>query len=158
MVGVPGKAIKFVENNIRRHNSDECLIWPFASQHGYGVVQYEGKMTKVHRVACRIFNGPPPTPEHEVAHNCNVSLCCNGRHTRWATHAENEDDKKKFGTRPRGEKHGRTLLSEYQVREMFALKGTDTQRNIAKRFGVSFNIVNGIFTGRNWSHITGLVQ
>lgn len=155
MVGIPGKAIKFVENVIRTYDSDECLIWPFATQNGYGVVQYEGKVTKVHRVACRMFNGPPPTPEHEAAHNCNVSRCCNGKHTRWATHQENEDDKEKFGTRPRGARHGRTNLSDDEVRRMFALKGIDTQRNIAKEFGVSFSVVNRIFSGKNFSHITG---
>jgi hypothetical protein len=156
MVGKPGKASRYFDDVVLKHESDKCLIWPFAKQNGYGVFSYNGKQGKVHRFVCEIFHGSPPTPKHHAAHNCNVSECCNHRHLRWATHLENEADKIIFGTRPIGSVHGRTSLNEAQVVEIFAMKGLDTQRNIAKKFDVAPLVVHRIFNGQNWSHVTGM--
>ncbi len=64
-----------------------------------------GRGVFVHRLVCEAFHGPPPTPEHEVAHfdgdganNCADNL-------RWATRLENAADKQRHGRVPKGERH-----------------------------------------------------
>lgn len=49
------------------------------------------------RVSLEVFVGPPPSPEHEAAHDperCPHTDCVNWRHLRWATREENEADKR----------------------------------------------------------------
>lgn len=50
----------------------------------------------------------------------------------------------------RGEGHGRSKLSEKDVAEIRASAGS--QRDIAKRYGVSQRQVNRIIHGQSWSH------
>lgn len=46
-----------------------------------------------HRQVCEWAHGSAPSPIHHAAHSCDVNLCCNPAHLRWATQSENERDK-----------------------------------------------------------------
>lgn len=71
------------------------LLAPSIASGGYAVVHLRregrGGTQTVHRLVCRAFHGPPPTPKHEACHrfgpgdNHATSL-------RWDTHAENMRD------------------------------------------------------------------
>lgn len=54
----------------------------------------------------------------------------------------------------KGERQGRAKLSEGEVRQILQIRGTDTIKNIADRFGVSQALVSGIYAGRNWAHVS----
>jgi hypothetical protein len=90
-----GAARTFFETVVLAHESDECLLWPFALNYmGYG--KLGGRI--VSRLVCRAVYGPPPR-DHEAAHSCTNKNCVSARHLRWATHKENEADKYLHGTR-----------------------------------------------------------
>jgi len=78
--------------------SDEC--WPWlrgrtGSHKGagqYGRTRYYGKAEYTHRVAYRVSVGAIPEGLH-VLHSCDNPLCCNPRHLRTGTVADNMRDK-----------------------------------------------------------------
>lgn len=146
-----GETQRYFEEVVLSYEEDDCLIWPFASARGYGKVSDGGKSVHVHRMVCEKIHGAPPTPKHETAHSCGNSLCVNYRHLRWATHEENERDKEFHGTRNRGERNGQSKLSLKDVREIRALKGRGTQREIATRFGINQTTVGQIQRREKWA-------
>jgi len=127
------------------YDGDECLIWPFAKSHGRPRIRREF----VTRVVCEETNGPPPTPDHEAAHSCgNGHLACvTKRHLAWKTHAENMADMIQHGTSTRGEKHPNARLTDGDVSEIRRLSSHNTQREIAKLYGISQSHVANIQSG-----------
>lgn len=95
----PGTLRRKLEDEVFTYRGTQCLIWEHGTAKGYGVIRVDGQQRYVHRLACEEINGPPPTPEHQAAHNCGNPLCCNPLHLRWATRLENEADKVIHGTR-----------------------------------------------------------
>lgn len=118
--------------------SDDCLIWPFStSGNGYPKIG-GGKNTRlVHRLVCIEVNGNPDSGQIEAAHYCGNRLCCNGRHLRWATHAENMADKIVHGTENRSLKNGMGKLSDEQVMRVESMKGLASQAAIGREFGIT---------------------
>lgn len=124
----------------------ECLIWPFTrDSDGYAQLSHMGKRYQAHRLICEWINGPPPTPEHHAAHECGKGLsgCVHPKHVTWKTISENIRDREVHGTAKRGSK-----LSADQVREIFALKGILSQRQIAAQFGVTRGCIKAILEKR----------
>lgn len=152
-----GAAQDYLLNVVLPYEGNECLIWPYSRVKGYGQVAKDRKMVLVTRLACEEKRGPPPTPEHEAAHNCgNGHLgCVTKSHLRWATHAENAADMIEHGTLAIGGRHGRAKLTETQVKEIMSLKDKETRSNIAFRFGVSKQTISRIHCGKNWRSIGG---
>lgn len=149
-----GEAARFFKDIVLQHEGDDCLVWPFyCTKEGFARIGAGGKMRLVHRLVCEIVNGPPPTPEHEAAHSCGHGMfgCVSPHHVSWKTKAENEADKKAHGTHCFGSRLSRTRLNEDQVREIRSLKGTATQEEIGRRFGVTTGAIASIFSGRSWA-------
>lgn len=139
-------AIPFAEN--------DCLIWPYSKgNRGYGVVWYRGRMRLVHRIVCEAKSGPPPTPKHEVAHNCGKGHegCCNPRHLRWATSKENHADRVAHGTSGRGERSASAKLTTEQVRTIRQLCKTKTQAEVARTFGVTPQAIHRVLRHKAWA-------
>ena len=142
-------------NNHSNFQSDECLPWPYGkAANGYGSVRVGGKTAHAHAVMCRIAHGPPPTATHtDVAHSCvGRRDCCNPRHLRHATPAENQQDKIVQGTMPRGSRHSKAKLSETAVRDIRAAikDGSATQAQLARKYDVSHKAVAFVVSGANW--------
>lgn len=142
----------FFRDKVLSCESDDCLIWPF-SRGGYPKMSHEGKRLFVHRLVCEARHGPPPTKRHQAAHTCGKGHegCVNPKHLRWATVRENVADTITHGTRNRGERHGAAKLTEDQVREIRALKGRYTQKEVADMFSVSAAAVSDIMRRTNWA-------
>lgn len=138
------------------YNEDDCLIWPFSRNRGYGNLKYGDKIHYAHRVMCTLAHGDPPTPKHEAAHSCGNGRngCVNPKHLSWKTRAENHDDAFKHGTAytPRG--LPRAKLTKDKAIEIHSLKGVLSQNKIAKQFGVTYSTVSKIHRGELWSHAT----
>jgi hypothetical protein len=81
---------------------DECWDWIGATDtSGYGMVRVPGPRTSNKRVrssrfAWEIANGPIPDGLH-VLHSCDNTRCCNIRHLRLGTAADNTRDKMERG-------------------------------------------------------------
>lgn len=128
-----------------------CIDWPFGCSQGYGETQYKGAVRLAHALVCEFIHGPKPIPAHEAAHSCGRRVCINHRHLRWATRAENIQDSIDHGTKPRGEKHSAARLTEANVRDIRAMRGTATQDEIAAAFGVHRAHVKDIQMRRRWA-------
>jgi len=137
--------------------TDDCVIWPLSNdRHGYGQIsmKVDGKIRPVgvHRVICQKAHGEPPTPKHQAAHKCgNGHLgCCNKRHLRWATRADNETDKIAHGTRIRGPRCWKAKLTEADIRAIRAAKGKVHRQEMAERYGVQKSYINAIQARKTW--------
>lgn len=154
-----GTHFNFLRENVR-YAGDDCLIWPFGGTwNGYGHLGYDGKMWKAHRLMCTLAHGEPPTPKHVAAHTCNNGQggCVNPRHLQWKTPRENLLDRRAAGTltKKRWNKNG--TLTDEQVAEICSLKGTMNQREIAAKFGISYQHVSIIQQGKLARQKTGRV-
>lgn len=106
---------------------------------------------KIHRLVAFAFLGPPPSEQHQVAHNDGVPLNNVVSNLRWATPSENLADRLDHGTMTLGTKNGRAKLSEAQVleiRNMF--KRGATYREVSARFSISQGAAGSIKSGKNW--------
>lgn len=152
-----GEPERFYREVVLPYLGDDCLAWPFArSAQGYGQVWVDGKPVLVSRLVCEEANGPPPTPKHEAAHSCGHGHlgCVTKDHLSWRTRLQNKADELTHGTRSRGERNGRTKITEDQAREILALKGSKPQRLIADRYGVKRQAISKIQTGKNWAWLS----
>jgi len=149
-----GEPLRFFQETVLPFDSNECLAWPYAKSSGYGTLWFNGRLRRVSRLVCEARNGPPPTSQHEAAHECGKGHegCVNPRHLAWKTSRENKADQLVHGTRNRGERQGRSKLTRAQVVELRALKeGGWTLRALGSRYGVDFSTVRLIVTGKNWA-------
>lgn len=146
----PGAPQRWMEQHAANHRGDECLAWPFGrTEKGYPNLGGRGSAT---RIMCRLAHGDPPTERHQAAHSCGNGRggCINPRHLRWATATENAADRVLHGTALIGAQHPCAKLTEAQVREIRALKGTAVQRVIGARFGVTQPTISVIHSNGTW--------
>lgn len=132
-------ALAYLDRAIK-YKGDLCILWPFAkTPAGYGEIRLAAGEPQryVHRVICERIHGRPPTEKHEVAHKCgNGHLSCiTPKHMRWATRAENMDEKYKHGRQHR--LTNRSALTSAEISQIKQLRGQLTQQAIAARFGIA---------------------
>lgn len=119
---------------------------------GYGGVWYGRRQRLAHRVAWEISRGPIPDGLC-VCHTCDNPGCVNPAHLWIGTNADNVRDRTAKGrTRVgRGERNAHAKLTEGQVREIRkSLDAGLLQREIAKAYQVSGQLVSAIKTGAAW--------
>ena len=136
-----------------------CWMWTgCCDAEGYGVAWGGKTMRKVaaHRLSWKLAMGPIP-PGMCVCHHCDTSGCVNPAHLFLGTHADNMRDMYSKKRHPRsgacGEASGKAKLTENEVREIRALHGTMTYKEIAKQFGIGKTTVWTILSGRTWRHL-----
>lgn len=133
---------------------------PRADKDGYLSVtlyrQASSRTVKVAHLVLAAFVGPRPEgfeschwPDTNPANNAVGNL-------RWATHAENSQDKVRGGTVARGERHGSAKLTADDVRAIRSdhAAGRGGYKILGRRYGVSANQIRLIVKRRNWTHVT----
>ena len=151
-----GELQRFFEEVVLPYDGNDCLVWPFSRDtNGRGQIKVGGKKVVVSRRVCEEANGPPPTPKHEAAHSCGNGHegCVTKGHLVWKTPKQNSEDKIRHGTLIRGERCNFAKITESQAREILALKGKETLRSIAGRFGITQGAVSQIQNGKRWAWI-----
>lgn len=147
-----GAPARFLDSAIG-HQSDDCLLWPFAKRRGgYGYLCYKGEYIGAHTAVCVAVHGPKPSSEHQVAHSCRVPACINPRHLRWDTVAGNFADKVIHGTHNRGERHNLAKLTAEQIRTIRA-QPDRMLKDLAAEFGVVQSMISLIRHRKNWRHV-----
>lgn len=147
-----GSLLKWMQSN-SSYGGAACLRWPFAyDTDGYAKMRFQGQQMRAHRVMCIIAHGSPPNSTVQAAHNCGKGHegCLNPNHLRWAEPIDNHADKQLHGTVMRGSLNGKAKITESDAKAILSLRGTLTQPEIAKQFGVSRATVCSIHNGRNW--------
>lgn len=129
---------------------DDC--WPWTGSHsgrdgkfGYPTVMVKQRLYKVHRLVCELASGEPRKGQYAL-HSCDNSMCCNPRHLRWGSHAENMKDK---ATRGRARGALSTMLA-VSVRKM-AMMGMPQWR-IAATFGVNQSTVSRVVNRKRYAY------
>ncbi|WP_181171152.1 HNH endonuclease [Mesorhizobium sp. B2-3-14] len=131
--GVP---MAFIEG-VLLTETDDCILFPFGrNADGYARL---GNDEYGHVIVCERAHGPRPSPDDVVAHSCGNPPCVNKRHVRWATHAENAEDRAKHGTNRRPKIAQREI--EFIGKELVHVMRF---RDIAKMHGVSGSTIAGI--------------
>ena len=149
---------------IGRIGSRGWLAPQTAKRGGYLTVtlwsENKGHTYPIHRIVAITFIGPPPSEDHEVAHNDGIKPHCHWGNLRWATHVENERDKVAHGKTNRGGRNGMAKLTDEQVAIIIA-RSTTLQRSsggkkfkkgelpkLANEYGVTASAVYQIVSGR----------
>lgn len=120
----------------------------------------------VARVVLLAFRGPPPAINMDGAHDNGVRADNRLANLLWKTKVENQEDRRRHGTLPmgdrhplrknpglavRGECHAHAKLTEQKV-EMI-LVSTEPNARLAAELGVSPSLVGHLRNGRGWKHV-----
>jgi len=76
------------------------------------------------------------------------------KNLEYGSYMDNHKDKYRDGTDQRGEKNSQAELTKSHARQIYKLKGTYTQQEIAEMFGVSRQAVSDIHRGITWTGVT----
>lgn len=131
-----------------------CWLWTGAwDEKGYGRI-YSSRpgYEYAHRASYRTHVGPIADGLH-VCHKCDTPSCVNPNHLFLGTHADNMADRSKKGRCARVKTNAR--LTPNDVREIHALlsAGELTQKDIARKFGVTQPSIWKIKAGLSWKEI-----
>ncbi len=142
-------------NNVAVANRDQCWPWKLSqTSNGYGQLSLRldgvDRVLKAHKVAWEIRNDVRLKPGIRASHSCDNKLCCNPGHVVIIATGMNL---RIAATGPRGEKHGRSKLTERQAIIIKYKLGALTTREIADSFKVAFHTVWDIRKGITWRHI-----
>lgn len=150
--------------------SGGCRVWMGRrDRKNYGLFYWGGKRFGAHRAAWVIAYGEIPEGLC-VCHRCDNPPCVRLDHLFLGTVKENTRDACEKGRMhygdshglrkhperaARGERHGSAKLTATDVADMrrLAAEGSVTQREIAKRFGVTFQTVSQIIARKAWKHV-----
>ena len=149
----PGSKNAWLEAHAQ-YDGDDCLRWPFAyNPNGYGEAVHNRKVTSANRVMCILAHGEPPTPEHESAHSCGNGKggCLNPRHLDWLTSKQNQCDRTGHTTDNRGLRAHANKLSEHQVRDIRAMQGHASPKDVGQQYGVTKTAIQLIWKRKNWA-------
>lgn len=132
---------------------DDCWAWQAShDKNGYGKfrVGLRGSV-RAQRVAWGLTYGPIPSGLL-VCHHCDNPECCNPNHLFLGTNADNAADMVAKGRSARGAQNPSSKLTEEKVLKIRALyaKGSQTQQEIATKFGVSQTQISSIVGRRSW--------
>lgn len=151
-------AIPLVErfwSKVNVTDTGRCWNWSGAKDgHGYGLVLFNGKSTRAHKVALYLRSGSFPA---YACHRCDNPGCCNPDHIYSGNHASNMADKVARG-RCRtngGIAHYAASLTRSDVLKIRRLstKGGFSINQIAKAVGVKFGAVQRVLSGKSYRNI-----
>jgi hypothetical protein len=142
---------------VARRGSDDCWPWTaVCTPAGYGVFAYSStiKAARAHRVAWELVNGQIPEGMR-VLHRCDNPPCVNPAHLFLGTDADNIHDSMAKGRWPaQGERNVRAKLTDQTAREIRdRVAGGESQRSVARRYGVSQATVHYVARRKHWSHL-----
>lgn len=139
----PGKARGFLEDVAASEPTDDCIEWPFYRHPaGYGQLG----TAKVSHVILEMVGRPRPSaPNDHALHSCDNPPCCNPRHLRWGSIAENMAEMVARGRN--------TPVGKVTAADVAEIRSSDEScRAIGARFGISHGQVSRIRRGLHWTH------
>src|SRR5690606_38096456 len=135
--------------------SGDCWTWTgYEHASGYGYFcPYQGKNVRAHRFIDFALNGAH-LPGEMTLHTCDNPRCVRPSHLFRGTHHDNMRDRSEKQRQARGEGNAGAKLSEAQVLTILdRLNNGDTQRQIAREYGVAKGTIQFIAAGKTWRHL-----
>ena len=142
-----------------------CWEWQAAKfTNGYGAFHVRPKQWRAHRWSYQHHHGEIPEGLC-VLHSCDNPVCVNPEHLSAGTLKDNTEDmfKKGRANKAKGSKHGAAILSESDVLLIKGLlerhppsvasdqMGYGVCRFLGRWFGVNFNTICNIKSGKHWA-------
>lgn len=147
-----------------------CRLWfGLLNEKGYGRVNINGRMIKVHRLRWELDHGPIPF-DVNICHRCDVRCCIEPLHLFAGLQADNVADmmakgrhvppptlypdrpKKRIGVgTPRGENSAASKLTDEKVRLIRSSLAKHAE--LAVILGVDRKTVRMVRAGETWSHV-----
>ena len=136
--------------------TDGCWIWTASKdKNGYGI--FKGMIgdvlfTRAHRYSYALHTGDLLVGM-QALHSCDNPSCVNPDHLFAGTNADNMRDKIQKGRArtPVGEKHGKAVLTESQVRRV--LRDPRPYAVIATEYNVAATTIASIKQRVSWKHL-----
>ena len=132
----------------------ECLEWTLSkSWDGYGQTKAWGRNRRSHRVALELEG--IDTSGKLVLHSCDNRLCCNPKHLRVGTQADNMRDMvERKRSNQTGKHNNNSKLTEQEVIKIKdMIKQGYGNKDIARNFCVTPMLISQIRHNRAWTHI-----
>ena len=119
----------------------------------YLTINGKGISKVVHRLVAKTFI-PNPYNLPQVNHIDGDKTNNNVNNLEWCTNQENHNHKMKngFNVSLKGEKSGRSKLTEKQAIDIYTSK--EPYKNLMEKYNVSKSTISSIRGGRNWNYIT----
>lgn len=128
-----------------------CWLWiGNINPNGYGKVWIKPRHHGAHRVMWEQHNGKIPNGLW-VLHRCDTPLCVNPNHLFLGTFADNLADRMCKSRTAKGERAGKSKLTQAQVLQIKTEAGL--HREIAARYGINENQVSRIKGEKTWRHL-----
>ncbi|WP_048841927.1 HNH endonuclease [Acetobacter orientalis] len=141
---------------VRRFGHSAALIPAWT--HGYAHVSlcHQGsiKTRRVHRLVADAFLGFPPFVGAILAHNDGDKTNNRADNLRWASLAENQEDRRRHGTKTCGSAVKGAKLHEEDIPKIrVRLMRGETCADIADSYDVSISTISLIQRGKIWRHV-----
>jgi hypothetical protein len=132
-----------------------CRLWIGArDNYGYGMLSWQGRSRRAHRLSWESVNGPIPKGMG-ICHRCDTPACIEEKHLFPGTQATNNADMAQKGRArnggAHGSAHGQAKMTEAKAMAVYLACGS--QDHIARAFGISRATVGRIKRRDNWRHI-----
>ncbi len=127
-------------------SKDEC---------GYGRINRDGKLVRLHRAVWERDNGTIPNGM-VVCHTCDNPACINSTHLFTGTQVDNIKDMDKKGRRRTliGSQQSQAKLSEEEIPKIKQRHGAGFSiAFISRMYGVSEGAIRAVVKGRTWRHV-----
>ena len=145
--------------NVEMGHPDDCWDWTGYTEDGYGRFFDGERMRQAHELAVTWTTGEVRPRGFDSCHSCHNPACCKPSHLRFDTRQGNVDDATSAGRHARGERSGRSKLTESDVvtiRERHAAGATG--RVLAADYGITEPGIQAVLVGRNWKQAGGPIR
>ena len=137
----------------RVQTAGDCWEWTGGKdRQGYGRMRVNGKHVSAHRFSYELNVGRIPSGLM-VCHRCDNPGCVKPSHLFIGTAKDNNHDAVKKGRTARtcGTQNGNAKLKPSDIVRIKELCKSNTQRQVARKFGISQMCVSKIVRGLKWS-------
>jgi len=141
---------------VRRVGSINALIpsWTHGYAHVSLSVDGQAKTKRVHRLVAQEFLGEPPFQGAVLAHNDGDRLNNRADNIRWASLEENQEDRRRHGTKTCGSAVKCAKLHETDIPKIRErLQRGETCVDIAQSLSVSTSTISLIQRDKIWRHV-----
>lgn len=147
-----------VKSLVRKGRKKEKLLSLCSNTHGYiMVILSKNNIKSTHIAHILVANAFIPNPNNLpfVMHINDIRNDNNVNNLKWGTRQDNMDDMVNKNRQSKGENHGNSVLSEYEVIQIKTLRQNNGwgSKKIAKYLSLPKEAVSGVIYNNRWKHI-----